>query len=90
MMLKTAQRIPFLILGPGSLAPRDRIVHTVCHSDTTLAIIAEDSQAAPALQVADVVAWSIFRKYERQALDFYNLIAPCIVEEVMLTRWKGK
>jgi hypothetical protein len=57
---------------------------------TALTIATEDSKVEPALQVADVVAWSIFDRYEHDTDKFYNIIVPCIANEVLVTEWKEK
>jgi hypothetical protein len=51
--------------------------------NTILTLEPRDSQTEPALQVADVVAWSIFHKYERGADDFYQIIQPRIIREIL-------
>jgi hypothetical protein len=64
------------------------LVYTIAQAQptgTTLTIVVQDSQLEPALQVVDVVAWTLFRKYEHQLQDLYEVIAPCIVEEAVLT-----
>ena len=45
-----------------------------------------DSQSERALQVADVIAWSLFQKYEREDEGLYHLIERKIAGEVMLLR----
>lgn len=42
--------------------------------------------AEKGLQVADIVSWAIFRKYEREDDSYYNLIKQDIVEENSLFR----
>ena len=41
---------------------------------STLTVFHEDSRRESALQVADVVAWTIFQKYERQDETLWNMI----------------
>jgi hypothetical protein len=62
------------------------IVATAQRPGTTLSFIMTDSQGERALQVADVIAWSVFQKYERENEEFYRLIEHKISGEVMLLR----
>lgn len=44
----------------------------------------EDSIAVKGLQAADFVAWAFFQKYARNRTEFYEIIAPRIVDEELL------
>jgi hypothetical protein len=44
----------------------------------------EDSIAAKGLQAADFVAWAVFQKYARGRTEFYQIIAPRVVDEALL------
>lgn len=44
----------------------------------------EDSIGMKGLQAADFVAWALFQKYARNVQEFYDIIAPLIVEEEVL------
>jgi len=46
----------------------------------------EDSILAKELQAVDFIAWALFQKYERGNSAFYELIAPRIVEEELITK----
>jgi hypothetical protein len=46
----------------------------------------EDSRHVKELQAVDFIAWAFYQKYERGNHQFYDCIAPCIVEEELLTR----
>jgi len=69
---------------------RDKLTHyIVAHTQQTNAILSfvyADSLRERALQVADVVAWSFFQKYERGEAKFYELIKHKINGETLLVR----
>ena len=44
----------------------------------------DDSIAAKGLQAADFVAWALFQKYARNKTEFYDIVAPRIVDEELL------
>lgn len=46
----------------------------------------EDSLHVKELQAVDFIAWALFQKYERHNEEFYERIAPRIVEEEIITR----
>jgi hypothetical protein len=46
----------------------------------------EDSNRCLGLQAVDVIAWSIFQKYEKNDCQYYDLIAPLIVKEEWLSK----
>ena len=43
-----------------------------------------DSQLSPGLQATDFITWAIWRKYEKEDINFYNLIRSKIVTEKRL------
>jgi phosphoribosylanthranilate isomerase len=51
--------------------------------NTTLTLISASSQADTALQVADIVAWSVFQRYEREDDEFYRTVRSKIVLELI-------
>jgi hypothetical protein len=67
----------------STLADRlvDFIVARTAGPGTTLSFMHADSHQEKALQAADAVAWSLFRKYERGDDRFYQLIADRVGEE---------
>jgi hypothetical protein len=54
---------------------------------TAFSITAEDSTTELALQIADIVAWSIFHKYEHNSPDFHCIIASRITKEMLVIGW---
>lgn len=58
-------------------------IESVQRPNTTLTLIAADSRAEPALQVADVVAWGVFQKYEHGDDGFYQVMRPKIMSEAV-------
>ena len=44
----------------------------------------DDSIAVKGLQAADFVAWALFQKYARNTREFYDIVAPRIVDEELL------
>jgi len=54
--------------------------------DVAMSLVFADSQQEAALQAADAIVWSIFRKHERGDATFHDLIAAKIVEEVLLLK----
>jgi len=54
--------------------------------DVAMSLVFADSQQEAALQAADAIVWSIFRKHERGDATFYDLITTRIVEEVLLLK----
>lgn len=69
---------------------RDKLVQTIVTNaqlpGATLSFVMADSQNEKALQVADVVAWSIFHKYTHGDTSFYDLIEEKIEGEALLLR----
>ena len=59
------------------------LVHGVEDLGTTLAIEHEDSATEHALQVADAIAWSLLRKYERQDERLWRVVKGRITEIVL-------
>ncbi len=72
------------------VALQDRLVQAVVagsqRPDATLSFVQADSQQEQALQAADAIAWSIFRKYEREDDTFYSLIEGKLRGEILLLR----
>lgn len=46
----------------------------------------EDSLAWKELQAVDFIAWALFQKYERRNTRFYDLLAPLVIEEELVTQ----
>lgn len=46
----------------------------------------EDSASIKELQAVDFIAWAMFQKYERGDNQFYERIAPVIIEEELITK----
>lgn len=71
-------------------ALRDKLTQQIAtqsqRSDTLLSFVYADSRRERALQVADVVAWSFFQKYERGEESFYDLIQHRIKGESLFVR----
>lgn len=69
---------------------RDKLTqYIVTHAqraNTILSFVYADSLRERALQVADVVAWSFFQKYERGEEKFYGLIKHKVNGETLLVR----
>jgi hypothetical protein len=67
---------------------QDRLVNALVASAqpfaTSLSFVLAESRREKALQVADLVAWSIFQKYAHQETGFYELIEERIRGEVLL------
>jgi hypothetical protein len=72
---------------------RQRLEETIHARLTGLAanvlIRHEDSIAVKELQAADFVAWAVFQKYARDRTEFYQIIAPRVVDEelVQIALW---
>jgi hypothetical protein len=54
--------------------------------DTALSLVYGDSQSEAALQVADVIAWSLFQKVEHGDDSYYAIIRERLAAEVILSR----
>ena len=46
----------------------------------------ENSVSRKALQAVDAIAWALFQKYERDDTRFYEVIAPSILNETVITQ----
>ena len=69
---------------------RDKLVNSIVaivqRPGTALSFMMADSQGEKAIQIADVVAWSILQKYEREDERFYKVIERRMAGEVILLR----
>jgi len=52
--------------------------------DKRLIVVMDDSQHEKALQAADVVAWALFQRHERNNEEFYQVIQARISDVLML------
>jgi len=48
----------------------------------------DDSSQRKELQAVDFLAWAFFQKYEKNDAQYYNLIAPLVIEEEWLSKQK--
>ncbi len=69
-------------------ALQDQLVQSIVvgaqRPGSALSFVQADSQQERALQAADAVAWSIFRRYEREDNTFYRVIEGKLRGEILL------
>jgi hypothetical protein len=69
---------------------RDELLRSIVSgaqlAGTTLSFVVADSRNEKALQITDMVAWSVFQKYARGEMGFFALIEEKVKGEVVLLR----